>query len=209
MKVQMLLMISKEFDVLEDELDLSKCFASNRNSSSGSESCSWSGMAVTPGVRESGPDDELSASASASWDADGMNSRSGDGSADAVVNWEEACDTRLEITAADADIIEEEDDKPEVTNVAAAAAIDLVSIPSVKSVLKVGLALRGFGGLSGICTGCGALESSASMVLLGDDFGRSVCRVDWLLSFPFEAFVLVVDFVGTSGIKSEINIKNR
>lgn len=41
---------------------------------------------MTPGVRESGPDVELSVSASASRDADGMNSRSGDGSADTVVN---------------------------------------------------------------------------------------------------------------------------
>lgn len=95
-----------------------------------------------------------------------------------------------------------------MTNVAAAAAIDLVSIPSVNSVLIVGLILRFFGGFSGICTGCGALDSSASMGLVGADFGRSVSWDVWL-PFPFEAFVGVMDFLGISGIRSRIILKTR
>lgn len=71
-------MISNEFEVLELELDLSKCFASKRNSSSGSESCSWSGIADTAGVRESGPEELPKASNCA---GENINSLSGVASA--------------------------------------------------------------------------------------------------------------------------------
>lgn len=172
----MLLMISKLFEVLEDELDLSKCFASKRNSSSGSESAtsSWLGMATTPGVRESGPDD-VTMGDMVCWKSAAVAVPCAGSVSAAWLSCDEAWETRLEITAADADMTEEGDDKPEETNVAAAATIDLVNMPSVKLVLRVGL-MRLPGDpdcCSGIRMGWGA--SSAEVEL----DGRSVPFGGW------------------------------